>query len=223
MCDFSGKLMPWLDHELPADDAADVARHLQLCLECRGRVEAYRQLSGAFDGYCDAYCDETMALRPRRKLSRRTLTVAGAAALAAAMAALVLLAPRARIRLSPVLAPAPVANAAIVSQPPAPPVQAAQAAQAAAVPIKTIPRLEQSKGAEQIRHPAPQPQAQATNWLPPEPAVEIAIPADAIFPPGAVPEGVSFTAEVAIAPDGSAQQIRLRPQLTEFERRSTRP
>jgi anti-sigma factor RsiW len=207
MCDFSGKLMPWLDHELPANDAADVVRHLQLCLECRGRVEAYRQLSGAFDGYCDAYYDEIMALRPRRKLSRRTLTVAGAAALAAAMAALFLLAPRARIRLSPVLAPAP-------------PVQAAQAA---AAPIKTIPRLKRSKGAEQIRHASPQPQALATNWLPPEPAVEIAIPADAIFPPGAVPEGVSFTADVTIAPDGSAQQIRLRPQLAEFERRSTRP
>lgn len=221
MCDFSGKLMPWLDHELPADDAADVVRHLQLCLECRGRVEAYRQLSGAFDGYCDAYCDEIMALRPRRKLSRRTLTVAGTTALAAAMAALFLLAPRARVQLSPVRAPAPVGSAAIVSQP-APPVQAAQAAPPRAS-VKALPRLKRSKGAEQIRHAAPQPRAQATNWLPPEPAVEIAIPADAIFPPGAVPEGVSFTADVTIAPDGSAQQIRLRPQLTEFERRSTRP
>jgi hypothetical protein len=53
--------------------------------------------------------------------------------------------------------------------------------------------------------------------------VEIAIPADAIFPPGAVPEGFSFAADVTIAPDGSAQQIGLRLQLAEFERRSTRP
>ena len=41
--------------------------------------------------------------------------------------------------------------------------------------------------------------------------------------PGAVPEGVGFTADVMIAPDGSAQQVRLHPQLTEFERRPTRP
>jgi hypothetical protein len=56
-----------------------------------------------------------------------------------------------------------------------------------------------------------------------EPALEIAIPADAILPPGAVPEGVSFDANVTIAPDGSAQQINLTPQLTEFERRSSQP
>jgi hypothetical protein len=56
--------------------------------------------------------------------------------------------------------------------------------------------------------------------LPAAPALEIAIPGDAIFPPGAFPPGISFTADVTIAPDGSAQQIRLQPQLVEFERRS---
>jgi hypothetical protein len=219
MCDFSGKLMAWLDQELPAADAADVTRHLQLCPQCRGRVEAYRQLSSTFDGYCDAYCDGVMATRPRRKLPNWVLTISGAAALAAAMAALFLLAPRARVQQSSARAPAPVGSAAIVSQP-APPVQASQAA---AAPIKTVPRLKRTKGVEQIRHAASRPQGQETHWLPAEPAVEIAIPADAIFPPGAVPEGVSFSADVTIAPDGSAQQIRLRPQLTEFERRSTPP
>jgi hypothetical protein len=68
-----------------------------------------------------------------------------------------------------------------------------------------------------------QRQNEDTNLPVSEPAVEIAIPADAIFPPGAVPEGVGFTADVTIAPDGSARQVRLRPQLTEFERRPTRP
>jgi hypothetical protein len=29
--------------------------------------------------------------------------------------------------------------------------------------------------------------------------------------------------DVTIAPDGSAQQVRLRPQLTGFEGRATRP
>jgi hypothetical protein len=51
----------------------------------------------------------------------------------------------------------------------------------------------------------------------------MAIPADAVFPPGAVPEGVSFTADVSIGPDGSAQQIRFRPLMAGLERRTTEP
>jgi anti-sigma factor RsiW len=217
MCDFSGKLMAWHDGELSAGDAAEVERHLQICEQCRGQVEAYRQLSGAFDGYCDAYCEAVTATRSRRKLSRRGLTVAGAAA--AVVAALFLLAPRARLQLLPARVPAPETMAALPTQPTPP----AQTAQTATTPIKPVSRIERSEGRKQIGGVAPQPQDQDSNGLPAEPAVEIAIPADAIFPPGAVPEGVSFTADVTIAPDGSAQQIRLRPQLTEFERRSTRP
>ena len=37
MCDFSGKLVAWLDRELPAEEAADVERHLEACTECRSR------------------------------------------------------------------------------------------------------------------------------------------------------------------------------------------
>jgi hypothetical protein len=40
-------------------------------------------------------------------------------------------------------------------------------------------------------------------------AIQIAIPAEAIFPPGAVPEGVTYIA--SLAPDGSVQSIRLQP------------
>ena len=216
MCEFSGKWMAWLDGELPAGDAADVERHLQLCSECRSRAAVYRQLSGAFDEYCDAYYEGVTAMRSRRKVPRWAFTVAGAAA---AVAALFLLAPRVRVRLLPARATAPVGSAVVVSQPALP----VKAAQAVAAPIKPVSRIERSKETEQIARVAPQPQAQESGGFPAEPAVEIAIPADAIFPPGAVPEGVSFTADVTIAPDGSAQQIRLRPQLTEFERRSTRP
>jgi hypothetical protein len=42
-----------------------------------------------------------------------------------------------------------------------------------------------------------------------ENAVQIAIPADAMFPPGAMPKGLNFIAELSIAPDGSVKQIRL--------------
>ena len=48
------------------------------------------------------------------------------------------------------------------------------------------------------------------SWQPTETAVEIAIPAEAVLPPGAMPEGMNFIAELSIAPDGSVKQIRLR-------------
>jgi hypothetical protein len=59
--------------------------------------------------------------------------------------------------------------------------------------------------------------------LAPEPPIEIAIPGDAMFPPGAVPDGISFTAVVTIAADGSAQGMGLRPRLAGFERGGNRP
>jgi hypothetical protein len=59
--------------------------------------------------------------------------------------------------------------------------------------------------------------------LPDEPMIQIAIPADEMFPPGAVPEGMHFVADMTIAPDGSADRLQLRPRLAGFERRTTKP
>jgi len=59
--------------------------------------------------------------------------------------------------------------------------------------------------------------------LPDEPVIQIAIPAEEMFPPGAVPEGMHFVADVTIAADGSAERLRLRPRLAGFERRTTQP
>jgi len=218
MCDFAGTLIAWLDGELGIGDAADVERHLQLCVECRSRVEAYGQVSRAFEAYCDAYCQAAMAA-PSPRLSRRTLTVSAVAA-TAAVAALFFFASPGRVQLSPARTPGPMASSNIVSQRDSP--VAVQAAPAPAS-VQTVPELELRHGAEQTGQAAPQPRFAETNWPPAAPALEIAIPAEAILPPGAVPEGVSFAADVTIAPDGSAQQIRLRPQLTEFERRPPRP
>jgi anti-sigma factor RsiW len=66
-------------------------------------------------------------------------------------------------------------------------------------------------------------QAQDSNFSPSGLALEIAIPGEDMAPPGALPEGLGFTADIMFAPDGSAQQIQVRPQLTEFERRPNRP
>jgi hypothetical protein len=140
---------------------------------------------------------------------------------AAAAASLLLFAPGARVQLLPVRLPAPVTASGIVSQP-ASRLQAPQV-QPASAPIGAVPQVQRRHETREIRQATPQPRFEESNWPPTSPAVEIAIPADAIFPPGAIPDGVGFTAEVAIAPDGSAQQIRLRPQLMEFERRPTRP
>jgi hypothetical protein len=49
-----------------------------------------------------------------------------------------------------------------------------------------------------------------TQGQPMDTAIQIAIPAEAMFPPGAMPAGVNFIADLRIAPDGSVQQVRLR-------------
>jgi len=215
MCDFAEKLMAWVDKELLDNDAAAVERHLPGCPECRDRVDTYRRVSDAFDRYCDAYCYAVTASEPRRKLKRPVLAISGGVAVAAALAMFFLLV---RWRVQPA-APASAPIPPVIDVAKALPVGHAQPAPAV---VRPAARIERRKRAEQIKQAA-QPQSEETNWLASEPAVEIAIPADAIFPPGAVPEGVGFTADVTIAPDGSAQQVRLRPQLTEFERRPTRP
>lgn len=212
MCELSAKLTAWLDGELPAEDGARVERHLELCAECRSRVEAYRQVTDAFRQYCEAYGDAVVASGPSHKRRSRVLRLWEAAALtAAAAAALFLLAARAHFQLLPAAAPAPMATSVASHSN-----QAADGRQNQnGKPIDV--------SAPQMRQAGASPQTYDATGFPPEPALQIAIPADAILPPGAVPEGVSFTADVTIAPDGSAQQIRLRPQLTEFERRSSQP
>jgi hypothetical protein len=54
-------------------------------------------------------------------------------------------------------------------------------------------------------------QKQAATWQPVEPTIQIIIPADALFPPGAFPEGVGFVADLRLAADGSTGSLALRP------------
>jgi anti-sigma factor RsiW len=219
MCDFATKLTAWIDGQLASEDAADVQRHLGLCEECRARVEAYRHVSATFDAYCDVYGEAVMASKAGLRRPIRTLTLSAVGA-AVALAALILLASRARVQNLPAAPPVLVDRGAAVLPQPMP---AAQTTQTAVANSKPGPRLVRAEKAERARHAVVQPRPQTASTFLPGPAVEIAIPGDAIFPPGALPEGVSFTADVTIAPDGSAQQMRVRPQLTEFERRSTQP
>ena len=175
MCEFSDKLIAWLDQELPPDEAASVERHLQACAECRRRVSTYEQVSSAFA----TYCDREAPAKPRRNV----LAPAGIGAALAASVALWF-----------VLQRPPVAQLTVHSP-------AAPAVPAFAL-IKTPP-------AHHRVHRRAVPET--VQWRPAAPAVEIAIPADAMFPPGAVPAGFSYVTEVSFAADGSPQALRVWP------------
>ena len=196
MCNYATKLIAWLDRELEPQEMVELAGHFRDCAECRINIAKYERVSQIFNEYCHA----AMTGAPDQ---RRSLPI-----LAAAAAILVLVATTAavlRIRVQP---PSPTAivqpaQSPLVSEPTTPPPNGMRTRRARPKPVRT----------------------QAGNWppLPPQPAVEVAIPADSMYPPGAVPAGVNFIADVSFAPDGSARQMRLRPRLTAIERSAPQP
>lgn len=189
MCDFSEKLIALLDGELAPGEAAEVERHLGACAECCNHLRTYERLSHCVDAYCGAKWD---ARAPRTAVPGKSVLVgAGAAAAVVAIVTLFLVAPRVRN----VQRPSGVPHAA------APAVVVAQAARATISPVKKTYR----------RPAAATAQVREANWLPAEPAIRIAIPAEAVFPPGAVPEGLTFVADVRIEADGSARRILVWP------------
>jgi anti-sigma factor RsiW len=314
----SGKLMAWLDGELPNAEAAAVERHVRACTECTTRAAAYRQTSMEFAAYCEGCCEAVLAapaLQVSAPLAHAAARAEGgrgvlaepaisrsvarggaagrgiprpavgwaAAGAAAAVAVLLLVAlPRARRDAVPARAQASAANAAgagasanaaaevrarkngptaaVAAQgidvhgmdtpgPAAPNLAAANVGAANLTTTKLNgqglgrPRLHAHNtiatrpttarggrtGAVMLAAANTRPAAVAgtpaaivpapfagnsanvTSWIPAEPAIQIAIPAAAMFPPGAVPDGLTFIADVTIAADGSAQRLRLRP------------
>jgi anti-sigma factor RsiW len=183
MCDVQGKLIAWLDRELSSDEATDVDRHIKGCQECRDRLATYKQVSETFDVYCDA----VVAAKMRRRVPRWVPVLASSVVAAVVM---FLAFPRTRIEPPPVITPTIVAASlpVLAQAAPEPP------------PRKTVQR----------RYAVPPMQTRAVKWQPTETAVQIAIPAEALFPPGAMPKGMNFIAELSIAPDGSVRQVRLR-------------
>jgi anti-sigma factor RsiW len=198
MCDFSGRLIAWLDRELPADEAVDVERHVGACAECRSQLESYKDVTDAFGAFCDA----AMTPTERRGLPRWAIVLSGTVA---AAAALLLVLPPTSVQQTGVRtagAQAPERPAAISSAAPIPKATAgAVARKPASASVRVVRR----------RRTVAPVQVQDAPWTQQELAIEIAIPVEAMFPPGAVPEGVSLFAEVGIAADGSAQRVRLRP------------
>jgi len=204
MCNDSGKLVAFLDHELDDGEMAGIRRHLEGCTDCRAQLNQYESASNSFRTYCDAV---EMAEHARHERSRWTVPVISGAAATALAAAVVLLLLGHRVEKAGT--PAPIHAAAAV---------ASESASA----LEPPPAPRTSHQVHRL-HVAPPVQTRGVELVPAEPAIEIAIPADSMFPPGAVPDGFAFTADVSFAPDGSAQQMRLRPRLVSFQKGAPQP
>ncbi len=90
MCEFPGRLVAWLDGEMPEGEAAEVQRHVQSCVECRSRVDAYERVSKGVN----AYCDEAVTTKVHRGAVRWELVLSAAAVVGIA---LFMAFPRARV------------------------------------------------------------------------------------------------------------------------------
>jgi len=226
MCELSAKLIAWLDHELPEDETAGVEEHLDACAECRARVAGYRQLGSDIEAYCEA------ALSPvtenRRPIGRRVLVASGGIAAAVLLALLAWTHAR---RDEPVATVAPTAAAFIASSTAASaaiPVSGnfhgtrnlVKAPAPASIPRTAVRLMRQGSARRTVGNAdahaqtsprAPQAAVRPGGWFAPEPPIEIEIPADAVFAPGAVPEGMNFRVEMTVAADGTAQVLRVLP------------
>jgi anti-sigma factor RsiW len=187
MCDVQAKLIAWLDRELPKDEAIAVERHIEGCGECRSWVTAYEQVSETFDAYCDA----VMARKAPRQVPRWVPVLAGAV-VAATVICLAFL----RTRGAP---PAVIVPTAAIASAPVP----GPSPEAEPRPALKKPKIRRQRLAPRIREFATPEQTM-------DAAIEIAIPAEAMFPPGVMPNGISFIANMRIAPDGSVRQVYLR-------------
>src|SRR5258708_16594855 len=100
MCNFSGKLVAWLDRELPENEAAEVDQHVRACAECRRCANEYEEAGRLFDAYCDALTASKVHRRP----FPWKVVFAGSAAVAAAVAVLLAFVP-ASVEPLPLLSP----------------------------------------------------------------------------------------------------------------------
>jgi anti-sigma factor RsiW len=239
MCECSEKLIAWMDGELTDGEAAAVQQHFESCPACQSCLASYRLASALFAEYCDAATASVVAPRARLKVPRWAF----AAAAAAAAVALVLFVPKhgtmspaparenvaANQSTSRSLAPAPASPALAPIDPAAVGEvhsSAAPAAERRPGNLAVFPRRAKSEHVATSglsARPVANVPVRSEGSPAGEPAIEIAFSSDSIFPAGAMPEGVSFVAEVTLAADGSAEQMRLQPRLVEFQERKVRP
>ena len=169
MCEYSGRLIAWLDRELPDEEATNVEWHVGRCAECRQAVGAYQEVTRAFLACVEA----AVAERPKRAYWRWTAKGGGIAAATILLAAIF-----ANWRVEQL----PIRPRAVVHAP--------------AIAFEKTPVRMVAVRAQRVQAPKPT----RTQWIAVEPTVQVALPADALFPPGAVPPGFSFIADVRTQP-----------------------
>ena len=226
MCDYSGRLVAWLDREMQADEASEIERHVAGCAECRNCAADLDRMSGVFEDYCEAL----VVLTKEERKAIRVVPIFWVAA-AAIVLAVMFAYSRGQVA-SPMQQPSMTA----VRKTDSPLSLTVKGAENVRAPSKADHHAARRKAAGRTGKGAASPglcsgqgcaprkvQGQGANWVTEEPAIQIAIPAEAMFPPGAVPEGMSFVADVSIGADGRVEQLRLRPRPARFERSTDQP
>jgi hypothetical protein len=215
MCDFSRRLAAWLDQELEESEAVEVERHLESCAECKRRLDSYRHVSGLFDDYCESMMEAAAGDRLPHWIRAASYSAAALAVMAAALVFLL------RMPVEPLPPPSGVRSAHSIAPASDSNLTTKLASASAARPSSPATKVHHLRPTARTQRPDPE-----FLWAQPgtqEPGIQVAIPAEAMFPPGAMPAGVTFTADFSVAPDGSVQRLRLQPRLVELQRRSTQP
>jgi hypothetical protein len=175
MCEFSGRLVAWLDQELPDKESINVGWHVAHCAECRSAAQSFQEVSRAFLACYEAAREVPLSRDVRNSRVRASAVMGIGAAAAAAIVTALVLWPRPVERLPLHALPAAHAPAVAFVRPSVPEVAVRTEGVPAAKPIRST-------------------------WAPVQPAIEVELPADMLFPPGAVPEGFRFIAEVRTQP-----------------------
>ena len=181
MCEFSSRLVPWIDQELPVEEAAAVSKHVADCGDCREQAGRFREVSRQFSEHV-----HISRLRPVRVVRPAWLLIPAAIAAGIVMA----LVPPAR---HPVAAPSDGSPTGVIAPAFAP--RAVEALVPVPAAVQAVHHTRRARAA----------------WQPVPPTIQIMIPADALYPPGAVPDGFDFVADLSLSPDGSAVGLALRP------------
>ena len=206
MCEHSGKLVAWMDGEISAAETSEIARHVAECAECRNCVAELRKVSGKFEEYCNA----VLQACARREANWR---MPGILAAAAAIILTLVVTHGRRPVAQPVLAPSETASVVSNSQPVRSAVESSSGGE------KRDAHSRRKRRAHAAAPLQTRAQSQSERSAADEPALRIAIPAEAIFAPGALPDGMIFVADLSIGADGRVEQLRLLPQPVPLERR----
>ena len=203
MCEYSKRLIAWMDGELAESEAAEVEQHVRACPACGKCVSACEEICREFAAYYAAFT-QTRPVARRQKVS-------GWVPIAASVAAVAAMLMIAFMTRSAKQVPTIQQKAAISSTVETSPIAHAVLASPSAAEDHYRPYRQQK--AIRVGQPrrTTKLESRKAEWAMIEPAIQIAIPAEAMFPPGAVPEGVTYIANVSLGPDGLVQGIRLQP------------